>query len=160
MHEDDVVTRALGLYRTRPDMTVAEIAAHVGVPTATMSYWLRRDSSVERRSRGRRKLAAPTLRQRHILALAKVYSYADVGRMVGHSRSDIWRLVGRWGMPDKAVPPFTAGDRITFSSAPGAVVYKVVEADLTVGTVINEKTGQTHTSFSWWRHKAMARKVP
>lgn len=158
MYSEEFVRTVLRDYTKRLDLTVHQIASKHGVPYATLLSWTRRHK-VQRRDRGRRPRKEPTLRQKHILGLATLYSYAEVGRMIGHGRSDVWRIVQRWGKPKGvAEAPFAVGDVIAFSTRPGAATYTVLRAGVATGQV-RGPDGVVHDDFSWWRHKVMARKV-
>jgi len=158
MYPKHLVETVVQEYQTRTDLTGQAIAEKHGVSYAALLSWLRA-ANVPQRRRGRRKQTGPTLRQQHILALVKVYSYAEVGRLVGRCRSDIWRIVERWGLPEVAKPPFKPGDVITFSSLEKSQKFRVVKATVASAVVVCLKTGQKLTRFSWWRNNKMAHKV-
>lgn len=76
-------------------LTLAKIAEVAEVSAGTISLW-GKAAGEPRRTRGRRALAAPTLKHARILRALETQSYGAVARQFGTHKSRIWWVAKRW----------------------------------------------------------------
>lgn len=154
MNKDSIMAAALADYK-KGALTSKDIAAHYDISQSTLTVWAT-NAGLKLRSRGRRKLEEPTVRQREILKLAEVYTYQQVGAHFGMKKQAIHRIIKRWRawMQPKR-PPFTPGDIIQWKGQ-RLIVHT---AGLQSGMVTDEKTGRVMRNFPWNHSGKLPKKV-
>jgi hypothetical protein len=153
VHKDSIMAAALADYQ-KGQQTTKEIAASFGVSQSTLTVWAKH-AGLTLRTRGRRKLHAPTPKHRQIIKMAEVYTYEQVGKHFNMEKQAIHRIVKRWKdwmKPKK--PMFEPGDIIQWRGQK----LTVLSAGLRSGMVMDEG-GKTMWEFPWNQNGKLPKKV-
>ena len=94
MHSNEKKEHVVSDY-AQSSLTVDQIAKKHGVSKPTVAAWVTKFDQPHR-GRGRRKLAAPSNRDREILRFAEICTCAYLGRRFGTTKQNISRIVRRW----------------------------------------------------------------
>ncbi len=109
----NLMARAMDKYQHSP-LTTGAIAAEFGISTATLTCWAKK-SRIVLRSRGRRKLPAPSPLHRLVLDGVQTDTYASVGARFGFSKQRVHAIVRRWQhvlLSTKASTPPTSSEPV------------------------------------------------
>jgi transposase len=142
-HSEDTIEAALAEYVTN-EITTKAIAKKHGVSASTITVWAT-TKGLPLRSRGRRKLDEPSMRQQEIIQQASVCRYEEVGRRFGITKQAVQQVLRRWKSYAKPKrPPFEPGDIITWRGQ----TFRVISAEISSGTIMNDK-GQLLRCCVW-----------
>lgn len=152
-HTDDTIEAALAEYVSN-ELTTKAIAKKHGVSASTITVWAA-SRGLPLRSRGRRKLDEPSMRQQEIIQQASVCRYEEVGRRFGITKQAVQQVLRRWkkfARPKR--PPFDPGDIILWRGQN----FRVISAAISGGTIMNDK-GQLLRCCIWNSEGRMPVKV-
>ena len=135
-------------------MYTYQIAKKYSVSAATLTVWAK-NAGVPVRGRGVHKKDEPTARQRKIIEMAQIYSYAKVGQHFGIEKQRVQAILKRWkAWTDRAKAPFAPGDVIEWKKER----FTVLDADVKSGTVMDARQRTIHC-FTWSAQGKLPRKI-
>ena len=134
---------ALKLYRTRTDLSTADICRMCRIARVTLVRWAAQDRLKLRRA-GRLRQTVPGTYHHTVCKMAEALTLRETAARVGRTHGEIQRIVNRWrGWKPKS--RLNKGEAIRWKGA----IYKVIAPGPVSGIVRRLADGLIIENFAW-----------